>query len=82
MSSLEFRLKKGDETRNYLIEEINTCKYLNYVEHLFILASAVAGCVLTSAIPLLVCVPGVRIKIWAITAAITKYNQIIKKKKK
>ena len=42
MSSLEFRLNKIDETRNYLLEEINqnnlisdeykkTCEYLNHV---------------------------------------------------
>ena len=41
MTSLEFRLKKIHETRNYLIEETNhdlisekhknTCKYLNHV---------------------------------------------------
>ena len=41
MTSLEFRLKKIHETRNYLIEEIKhdlisekhkkTCKYLNHV---------------------------------------------------
>ena len=48
MSSLEFRLKKIDETRNYLLDEIKhndlmskkykkTNKYLNYVKHLFIL---------------------------------------------
>ena len=44
-ASLEFRLKKIDETRNNLLEDIKhndlmsekykkTCKYLNYVEHL------------------------------------------------
>ena len=54
--SLELRLKKVDETRNYLLEEVNhidlmsekynkTCKYLSCVEHLLILASAVTGCV-------------------------------------
>ena len=48
MPSLEFRLRKIDETRNYVLDEINhndfrsenykkTCKYLNYVEHLFTL---------------------------------------------
>ena len=48
-TSLEFRLKKVDETRNYLLDEIKhndfmsqkykkTYKYLNYVEHLLILA--------------------------------------------
>ena len=47
--SLEFRLRKTDETRNYLLDEIKhndlmiekykkTCKYLNYFEHLLILA--------------------------------------------
>ena len=47
MTSLEFRLKKIVETRNYLLEEIKhsnlmsekyqkTCNYLNYVEHLLI----------------------------------------------
>ena len=82
MSSPEFRLKKLDETRNYLIEEKTTCKYSNYVQYLFILASTVPGCVFISVIALLVCVSGVRIKILAITAAITKCNQIIKKNKK
>ena len=48
VASLEFRLRKIDETRNYVLDEINhndfmsenykkTCKYLNYVEHLFTL---------------------------------------------
>ena len=82
MSSPEFRLKKLDEIRNYLIEEKKTCKYSNYVQYLFILVSTVAGCVFISVITLLVCVPGVRIKILPITAAITKCNQIIKKNKK
>ena len=47
MSSLEFRLKKIDETRTYLLQEIKhndlinekhkkTCKYLNYIELLLI----------------------------------------------
>ena len=50
MSSLEFRLKKINETRNYLLEETKhnelmsekykkSCKYLNYVEQLLILVS-------------------------------------------
>ena len=54
MSIRVFKLKKIDETRNCLLEEINhdnlmsekykkTCKYLNYVEHLLILVSAVPG---------------------------------------
>ena len=50
-ASVELRLRKIDETRNYVLDEIkhkqnsqmskkykNTCKYLNYVEHLLILA--------------------------------------------
>ena len=66
-ASLEFRLRKTDETGNYLLEEIKhdlmsakykkTCKYLNYVEHLLILVSTVTGCVLISAFPSLVFVP-------------------------
>ena len=46
-ASLEFKLRKIDETRNYFLDEIKhndlmsekykkTCKYLNYVEHLLI----------------------------------------------
>ena len=56
MSSLGFRLGENDETRNYFLKEINhndlknekykkTCKYLNYVEHLFILVSIATACV-------------------------------------
>ena len=55
-ASLEFELRKIDETRNYLLDQINhndlmcekykkICKYLNYVEHLLILVSTVTGCV-------------------------------------
>ena len=55
-ANLEFRLRKMDETRNYLLEEIKhndlmserykkTCKCLNYVENLLILVSIVTGCV-------------------------------------
>ena len=64
-----------------------TCKYLNYVEHLLILASAVTGCVSISAFALLVFIPigimssTVGIKICAIAARIKKYKSIIKKKK-
>ena len=67
ISGLEFTLKRIDETRNYLIEEIKhndlmrekekkTCKYLNYVEHLLILISTITGCISVSALDLLVCV--------------------------
>ena len=98
-ASLEFRLRKIDETRNYLLNTIKqndlmskkykkTCKYLNYVEHLLILFSAVTGCVSISAFASLVAIPvgitssTLRIKICAIIAAIKKYKSIIKKKKK
>ena len=68
MSIFEFRLKKIDETRNYIFEEIKhndlmsgkhkkTCNYLNYVEHFLILVSTITGCVSISALASLVCVP-------------------------
>ena len=66
-ASIEFRLRKIDETRNYLLDEIKhnylmsekykkICKYLNYVEHLLIITSTVTGCVSISAFASLVCV--------------------------
>ena len=87
MSVLGFRLEKIDEAGNYLLEEINhndlmsekhknTSKYLNYVEHLLILASTVTDCVAISAFASLDCVPvgitssAVGLKICAITAGI------------
>ena len=56
MSSLQFKLKKLDETRNYHLEETKSnklmsgnykmaYKYLSYVEHFLILASSVIGSV-------------------------------------
>ena len=95
MSRLDFRLKKLDETRNYLLEEKalmsekykKTCKYLNYFEHLLILVSTVTGCVAISAFASLVGVlVGIRssavgIKICAITAGIKKYKSIKKKRR-
>ena len=64
-ASIQFRLRKIDETRNYLLDEIKhydlmsakykkTCKYLNYVEHLLI---TVTGFVSVSAFASLVCAP-------------------------
>ena len=52
----EFRLKKIDEIRNYLIEEINrnelmskkhkkVCRVLNYIDHSLIVISTITGCV-------------------------------------
>ena len=66
-ASLEFRLRKIDESRNYLLHEIKdndlmsekykkTCKYLNYVENLLILSSIITGCVSIPAFASLVCV--------------------------
>ena len=95
MSSLEFRLKKIDETRNYINQNDltsekhkKTCKYFNYIEHLLILGSTVTGCASISAFALLVSVPvgitssAVGLEICAITAGIKKYKSIIKEKKK
>ena len=50
-ASLEFRLRKINGTRNYVLSERykKTCKYFNYVEHLFILASIITGCARISA---------------------------------
>ena len=67
-ASLEFRLRKFDETRDYLLEEIKhndlisekykkTCKYLHYVENLLILVSTVTGCISISTFTSLVRVP-------------------------
>ena len=53
-ASLEFRLRKIDETRNHLLDEIKhynlksekyqkTYKYINYVENLLILSSTITG---------------------------------------
>ena len=58
--SQEFRFKKIDETRNYFLEDIvqnelmsrkhkKVCTTLNYIEHFFILASTVTGCISISA---------------------------------
>ena len=58
--SQEFRMKNIDETRNYLIEEINrneliskkhkkVCTILNYTEHALILISTITECVFASA---------------------------------
>ena len=64
--SLKFRFRKIDETRNYLQDEIThndlmsekykkTCKYLNYVENLLIIASTITGYNSISAFSPLVC---------------------------
>ena len=61
---------------------------LNYTEHFLILASAITGCVSISAFASLVGIPieisssAVGSKICTVTAGITKYKSMIKKKKK
>ena len=60
-------------------------KFLYYIEHLFILASAVTGCVSISDFVSLVGIPigasssAVEIKIWTTTTGIKMYKSIIKK---
>ena len=66
----------------------NTCNYLNYAEHLLILASAFTCCVSIFAFGSLVCAPvgiasfAIGLKVCAITARIKRYKSIIKKNKK
>ena len=66
--SQEFRLKNIDQTRNYLIVEINqnelmskkhkkVYRVFNYIEHLLILISTVTGCVFISGFSSLVGIP-------------------------
>ena len=66
--SLEFRLRKIVETRNDLLDITKhndlmsgkykkTCKYLNYVEHLFNVVSTVTGCLSISRFDSLVTIP-------------------------
>ena len=88
-ASLEFRLRKIDQTRNSLLDEIKhndlmsgkykkTCKYLNYVENMLILASAVTGCISVSTfVSLFYVLVGIAS---AIIVGITIYKSIIKKK--
>ena len=70
----------------------NTCKYLNYFEHLVILALTVTGCVWISVFALLVCVlvgiksSTVALKNCAITAVISQekeeetwWNNVVRK---
>ena len=89
--SQKFKLKNIDEARNYFIEEINqnelvskkhkyVCTTLNYIEHLLMLASLDARCVLISALASLIGIiisttsSAVELKVCAITPGFTKYN--------
>ena len=64
-----------------------TCKFLNYVEHLLILASTITGCISISSFASLVAISveitssAVGINICPVTAPIKKDKSIIKKKK-
>ena len=96
--NLNFRVKKIDETRNYLLKEIKhddlmnekheVFRTLNDCEHFLVFVSVVIGCVLISAYTSLVGVPvdtassAVGLIICAITAGIKTYRSIIKKKRK
>ena len=88
-AGLAFRLKKIDETRNYLLEEIKHnelirqkhkkgCATLNYIEHLLILALTVTGCVSVSTFASLV---GILIGITS-SAATIKISAITEEIKK
>ena len=65
-----------------------TCKYLNQVEKLLSLISAVTGCISIYVFPLLVCVAvgitnsPIGIQNFAITAEIKNCKSVIKKKRK
>ena len=90
----EFRLKKTDEIRNYLIEEIISkkhkkfCRVLNYIPPLLIVISRITWCVSISTFVSLVAIPigiissVIGSKICVITSAIKRFKSIIKKKKK
>ena len=75
--------------RNELMSKKHKKVYttLNYIEHFLILASTITGCVSISAFSSLVGISigitssAVRLKIYAVTAAIKKYKSKIKKNK-
>ena len=87
----EFSLKKIDEIRNYLIEEINrnelmrkkhkkVCRVLNYIDHLLIVISKITECVSISDFASLVGIP-IGIKSSAIRLKICAITAGIKKYK-
>ena len=80
-------MKQGEIKRNYLMSEKHkkTCKYLDYIKNLLILASTVTGCISISfislvAIPVGITSSAIGLKICTITARIKKYKSIIKKR--
>ena len=87
----EFRLKNIDETRNYLIQEINwnelmskkhkkICITLNYIEQFLIVGSPITGSVSISAFASLVGIP-IGITSYAIQWKIIAITAAIKKYK-
>ena len=87
VATVEFRLRKIDETRNYLLKEIKhndliiekykkTCKYLSYVENSLILSSAWLVCVLVGIMSF-----ALGINYCTVTAGLKKYKPNIKKTK-
>ena len=93
VASLEFRLIKIDETRNYLLDEIShndwisekytkIGKYLNYAENLFIPSCTITACASLVCVPVVIINSAVGMSISTTTAGIKKYKSIIMKKKK
>ena len=97
--SQEFRLKNRKEINNYPMKETDQNKLvskdhkkffaiLNYIDHLFILASAITGYVSLSDFACLVSIPiGITfsakgLKICTMNSGIKKYQSISMKKKK
>ena len=87
MISVDFKLKKTDEKRNYILEEIkhndlmsrkhkNICRALNYFEHFLILISVVSG------VPVGFASSAAGFNICAVTAGVKMYKPIINKKEK
>ena len=84
-------MKNTDEKRKYFLEEIKqnelmskrhkkACTTLNYIEHFFVLASTITGCISISVFASLIGIPievtssAIGLKICAITAGIKKYQ--------
>ena len=89
--SQKLRQKNIDETRNYLIKEINrndliskkykkVCATLSYIEHFLILGSTVTGCISNSAFAFLVAI-SIRISSCSIGLKICTITAAIKKYK-
>ena len=87
MVSVDFKLKKIDEKRNYILEEIkhndlmsrkhkNMCRALNYFEHFPVLISVVSG------VPVGFASSAAGFNICAVTAGVKKYKPIINKRRK